>query len=65
MATLSEMGDNPPPEDLHRWADEIVADLCSAAPDRRPGSPGNAEATAYIAGLLSQARHDAGLSQRP
>ena len=54
MATLSEMGDDPLPEDLHRWADEIVVDLCSAAPDRRPGSPGNAEATAYVAGLLSQ-----------
>ena len=54
MATLSDMGDNPLPEDLQRWAGEIVAGLCSAIPDRRPGSPGNFEATSYVAGLLSK-----------
>lgn len=40
--------------DPRRWADEIIADLCSAVPDRRPGSPGNAEATTHLARMLSR-----------
>jgi aminopeptidase YwaD len=40
-------------EDSRRTASEIIANLCSAVPDRRPGSRGNAEATSYVAGLLS------------
>ena len=53
MATLSEVSVETWPEDPGRWASEIVADLCSAVPDRRPGSPGNSQATSYVAGLLS------------
>ena len=54
MATLNQMDTEPWPEDPRRWVDEIVADLCSAVPDRRPGSPGNAVATTDVAQLLSR-----------
>lgn len=37
-----------------RWASEIVANLSSSVPDRRPGGTGNHEATTYVAGLLSR-----------
>jgi aminopeptidase YwaD len=55
MATLSEVKVDVRPEDARRRASATVANLCSAIPDRRPGSRGNAEATSYLADLLSQA----------
>jgi len=54
MATLSDVSLETWPEDPGRWASEIVADLCSVVPDRRPGSPGNSQATSYVAGLFSR-----------
>ena len=55
IATLNDVSGEMWLEDPGRWACEIVADLCSAVPDRRPGSSGNSQATAYVADLLSQA----------
>lgn len=40
---------------LETNAAEQLAALCSVTPDRRPGSAGNHEATAYVADLLAQA----------
>ena len=53
MATLNGVSVDAWPEDSRRWASEIVATLSSAVPDRRPGSPGNDQATSYVAKLLS------------
>lgn len=54
MATLGPVITESWPADPRRWADEIIADLCSAVPDRRPGSPGNTEATTHVARMLSR-----------
>ncbi len=54
IATLNDVSVETWPEDPGRWASEIVTDLCSLVPDRRPGSAGNSQATSYVAGLLSR-----------
>ncbi|MGB5656158.1 MAG: M28 family peptidase [Acidimicrobiia bacterium] len=53
MATLKHVRVDTSPEGLGGWASEIVTCLCSVVPDRRPGSPGNSRATAYVADQLS------------
>lgn len=42
-----------------------LAALCSVVPDRRPGSAGNHEATAYVADLLAAARWDVATPEFP
>ena len=54
MATLNDVSVETWPEDPavgHARSSQISVPLF---PDRRPGSPGNAEATSYVAGLLSR-----------
>ena len=53
IGTLVDMNMSTWPGDPQPLASEIITRLCSAIPDRRPGGPGNAQATEYVADLLS------------